>query len=204
MNNLGRFIYRNAVASLIVSLSFGCASRNRITTDREQPVESSVHTDVTPHRNDVIPPPTDPQPKDDSKIIETPITDPVISPDGEQKDTKTDSTSKINEFEVIYFGLDDSTISKLDRDKLSRNFDRMRSQKGAEFIIEGYCDERGDDHYNMALGEKRAQTVRLYLVTLGLSGAKLQIVSFGKENPVDLGHDEASWAKNRRVEIKHR
>ncbi len=204
MNHLARIICRYAVVTLIVPLSFGCVSRNRITSDRDRPVESTVHTDVVPHRTDVIPPSIDPQPKDDPKIVDTPITDPVISPDGEQRDTNTNSTSKINEFEVIYFGLDESTISKSDRDKLSRNFNRMRVLKGAEFIIEGHCDERGDDHYNMALGEMRAQAVRLYLVTLGLSGAKLQVVSFGKEKPVDLGHDEASWAKNRRVEIKQR
>ncbi len=67
--------------------------------------------------------------------------------------------------------------------------------------LEGHCDERGTTEYNLALGEKRSVAVRDYLVNLGVERSRLATVSFGKEKPADLGHNEISWAKNRRVEF---
>ena len=67
--------------------------------------------------------------------------------------------------------------------------------------IEGHCDERGSDEYNLALGEQRAQAAARYLTTLGISGERLSTISFGKEKPADPGHDENAWAKNRRDEF---
>jgi peptidoglycan-associated lipoprotein len=65
--------------------------------------------------------------------------------------------------------------------------------------IEGHCDERGTKAYNLALGEKRANAAKEYLVALGVSGSRIATVSYGKERPFDPGHDEAAWAKNRRA-----
>jgi peptidoglycan-associated lipoprotein len=64
--------------------------------------------------------------------------------------------------------------------------------------IQGNCDERGSDEYNLALGERRAKVAMDYLATLGVPAERLSIISYGKEKPVDPGHDEAAWAKNRR------
>jgi len=68
--------------------------------------------------------------------------------------------------------------------------------------VEGHCDERGTVEYNLALGDQRAKTVADYLTTLGVSQDRLGSVSFGKERPVETGHDEAAWAKNRRAHFK--
>ena len=67
--------------------------------------------------------------------------------------------------------------------------------------IEGHCDERGSDEYNLALGEKRAKAAMAYLSTLGVPPEQLSIISYGKERPLDAGQNEESWAKNRRVEF---
>jgi peptidoglycan-associated lipoprotein len=67
--------------------------------------------------------------------------------------------------------------------------------------IEGNCDERGSDEYNLALGEKRAKSAMKYLETLGVPAERLSVISYGKEKPADPGHDEAAWAKNRRDEF---
>jgi peptidoglycan-associated lipoprotein len=72
---------------------------------------------------------------------------------------------------------------------------------GYKLKIEGYCDERGSAEYNVALGDARAKAAKDYLVNAGVSGAQLDTVSFGKENPVCTEHDEACWQKNRRVHI---
>ncbi len=75
----------------------------------------------------------------------------------------------------------------------------MKKNPGAKLLIEGHCDERGTAEYNMALGERRATAVKNYLVSLGVPKAALSTVSFGKEKPLDPGHDEEAWAKNRRA-----
>lgn len=73
---------------------------------------------------------------------------------------------------------------------------------GQRVVLNGYTDERGTAEYNMALGERRAQAVQRYLVLQGVSPAQLEVVSYGKTNPVCMGHDESCWAQNRRVELK--
>ncbi len=77
--------------------------------------------------------------------------------------------------------------------------------KGASVAVrlEGHADERGSREYNMALGEKRANAVRDFLVTQGVNGSSLEVVSFGEEQPAATGSDEASWSQNRRVEVKY-
>ena len=68
--------------------------------------------------------------------------------------------------------------------------------------IQGHCDERGTNEYNLALGERRAMAAYNYLVTLGVPGDRLSTISYGEEMPVDPGHNEEAWAKNRRDEFK--
>ena len=69
-------------------------------------------------------------------------------------------------------------------------------------VLEGHCDERGSSEYNMALGERRAKAVRDALTVAGIPSSRIRVVSFGEEKPAAEGHDEASWALNRRVEMK--
>ena len=73
---------------------------------------------------------------------------------------------------------------------------------GQRVVLEGHTDERGTREYNLALGERRAKAVQRYLVLQGVSPAQLELVSYGKERPPAIGHDEQSWAQNRRVELK--
>jgi peptidoglycan-associated lipoprotein len=75
----------------------------------------------------------------------------------------------------------------------------MKKHPNAKLQIEGHCDERGTAEYNMALGERRATAVMTYLGSLGVPKAALSTVSFGKEKPLDPGHNEGAWAKNRRA-----
>lgn len=77
----------------------------------------------------------------------------------------------------------------------------MRNNPTVKIQIEGHCDERGSDAYNLALGERRAKAALQYLVTLGIPDKRLSVISYGKEKPADPGHDETSWSKNRRDEF---
>ena len=100
--------------------------------------------------------------------------------------------------QTIYFDFDSYKLSDAARAALVKNEELLKTNTAARLKIEGNCDERGSDEYNLALGEKRAKVAMDYLVTLGLPSQRLSVISYGKEKPVDRGHTESAWAKNRR------
>ena len=104
------------------------------------------------------------------------------------------------QFSPVQFGFDSVEVSGSEMGKVQAVADFMRSSK-SDVIIAGFTDERGTEEYNRGLGERRALSVREKLVGLGLSGGRIQTVSFGEEMPVASGGGEASWAANRRAEI---
>jgi peptidoglycan-associated lipoprotein len=104
---------------------------------------------------------------------------------------------------VVYFDYDSFTLKPEARAVLERNAAHLQANKKFKVQLEGHTDDRGGREYNLALGQKRAETVRRALTLLGVSDAQLEAVSFGKEKPADSGADEAAYAKNRRVEIKY-
>ena len=101
---------------------------------------------------------------------------------------------------TVYFDYDSAQIKDSERSKIESVSSSMKGGSGS-VIVEGNCDERGSTEYNLALGERRALAVRAYLVGLGIDGARVQTKSYGEEKPVDPGHDEAAWSKNRRGEF---
>jgi peptidoglycan-associated lipoprotein len=103
-------------------------------------------------------------------------------------------------FAPIQFGFDSYTVSASEQGKIHSVASAMKSSSES-LIIAGFTDERGTAEYNRGLGERRAQAVRQSLISSGLSGAKIQTVSFGAEMPVDSGSNEGAWAKNRRAEF---
>lgn len=104
---------------------------------------------------------------------------------------------------VIYFDYDSFALKPEARAVLERNAAHLQANKQFKVQLEGHTDERGGREYNLALGQKRAETVRRALTLLGVSDAQLEAVSFGKEKPAAAGADESAFAKNRRVEIKY-
>ena len=103
--------------------------------------------------------------------------------------------------ENIYFNFDSSLLSDEAQKVLNRKADYLRTYLGVNVTIEGHCDERGTDAYNIVLGEQRASSVKNFLVNLGISTDRVNTVSYGKDRPIAKGHDEASWAKNRRAQF---
>ena len=101
---------------------------------------------------------------------------------------------------TVYFDYDSAQINESERSKIESVASSMKGGSG-QVIVEGNCDERGSAEYNLALGERRALAVRAYLVGLGVDGARIQTKSYGEERPVDPGHDEGAWSKNRRGEF---
>jgi peptidoglycan-associated lipoprotein len=102
----------------------------------------------------------------------------------------------------INFAFDQYTLSDQAREILAGNATWMKANPGARVVIEGHCDERGSDEYNLALGERRALAAQNYLVSLGIAAGRLSTVSYGEERPFAPGQGEAAWAQNRRAEFK--
>jgi len=101
----------------------------------------------------------------------------------------------------IHFDYDSYLLRQTDRDILYRNAEYMLKKYKGKVRLEGHCDERGSDEYNLALGENRAKAALNYLLTLGVPAEQLSIVSYGKEKPVNEANTEEAWAENRRVEF---
>jgi peptidoglycan-associated lipoprotein len=98
----------------------------------------------------------------------------------------------------VYFEFDQATLTDAARRTLENHASWLQAHRTLKATLEGHCDERGTVDYNLALGDRRAQAVREYLVSLGVGADRLSAISLGKERPADAGHDEAAWARNRR------
>lgn len=99
----------------------------------------------------------------------------------------------------IFFDLDQYLLPEEAQKILQKNAEWLRSHPNARILIEGHCDERGTVEYNLALGERRAQSAKDYLVNLGISLDRISMISYGKEKPFMAGHSEEAWAQNRRA-----
>jgi peptidoglycan-associated lipoprotein len=104
-------------------------------------------------------------------------------------------------FEAVYFEYDSAQIGASERAKLEAVAEYLRGAPDVSLIAEGHCDERGSNEYNVALGERRAQAARAYLIGLGIASERIRTISYGEEQPVAFGHDEESWRLNRRAQF---
>lgn len=102
----------------------------------------------------------------------------------------------------IHFAFDSYELRVEARQELKKKAEIMDRYPGIDLVIEGHCDERGTDEYNLALGERRARAAYEFLVLLGIDPDRLRILSYGEERPLDPGHNEEAWAKNRRCEFR--
>jgi len=100
--------------------------------------------------------------------------------------------------ETVYFDFDSSAIKSSERSKIEKVASYLKEHSAHAVKIEGHCDERGTEEYNRALGERRALAIREYLVHTGISPDRIETISYGEDRPVDPGHNEEAWRKNRR------
>jgi peptidoglycan-associated lipoprotein len=106
------------------------------------------------------------------------------------------------ETNLVYFEFDSFELKAESRTVLQRKAEVLKAYPALAMTIEGHCDERGTEEYNLALGQRRAQAVADFLALLGIEGGRLKTVSFGEERPAVAESNEAAWAKNRRAEFK--
>jgi len=101
--------------------------------------------------------------------------------------------------DTVHFALDSSDLDSEAQGILTRQLAWLNKNPNVRVTIEGHCDERGTREYNLALGDRRANSAKNYLVNAGVAAARISVISYGKERPIATGSDEASWAQNRRA-----
>jgi peptidoglycan-associated lipoprotein len=122
-----------------------------------------------------------------------------VGSDASAIELNADSDSgKAGAISSVFFGFNSSVLNTSTRETLNANAEFLKANPSVEVQVEGHCDERGGVQYNLALGERRAASVKEYLVAMGVSSSRISTISFGKERPVAFGHDEGAWGQNRR------
>jgi peptidoglycan-associated lipoprotein len=136
-----------------------------------------------------------PPPPQQTQVTPTPAPPPT----GPIPGTQQHFVQAMSGRDVIFFDTDRFNIDAEDQAALQQQANYLRQYPNVRATIEGHCDERGTREYNLALGERRANAAKNYLVSLGVAADRLTTVSYGKERPVALGSNEAAWAQNRRA-----
>ncbi len=185
-HDVGKYILLVTLGAITVS---GCAKQELVKKDETiAPVAAT-----TPVAEPQVKSPATETVVKEQPVKEAPLNGKTANASGGEADVK-------HALERIFFDFDSFQLTPAARDTLVKDA-KLIQAKGVKLRIEGHCDERGSDEYNLALGEKRAKAARQYLVTLGISADNLSVISYGKEKPADRGHTEAAWAKNRRDEF---
>jgi peptidoglycan-associated lipoprotein len=176
MNNVLRLLVMAAMTALLAA---GCAKKPAPEAAAPSPVmERPVVSEI----------PAQPVPGfQDQAVTDMPLAPELASVAGLQR---------------IHFAFDQHTLSDQARETLAGNAAWLKANPGARVVIEGHCDERGSDEYNLALGERRALAAQSYLISLGISANRLSTISYGEERPLAPGRGEEAWAQNRRAEFK--
>lgn len=171
--------------------SGGCVKKELVKSEEPTP-------QVTPAQPTTPTPP--PAPPAKAEMPAQQIAEAPVSAEPAQEPLKPQAAEVT--LERIHFDFDSYVLSQQARDILTRDAEvLLKKMPNAKVSIEGHCDERGSDEYNLALGEKRAKAAESYLVALGVPTGRLTTISYGKEKPLDPGHTEAAWAMNRRAEL---
>jgi len=148
------------------------------------------------------------QPTEDTSGGTTAVSSqPAVTPTVEPEPTTPPqpvgpSTMERNQFlQPIHFDYDSAVIKAEAESILREKADYLKKWESDTVVIQGHCDERGTNEYNMALGDRRAEAAKNYLINLGVDASRISTISYGEEQPVDYGHNEEAWAKNRRDEF---
>ncbi len=129
------------------------------------------------------------------------LTQPTLSEEELFLSKSLDQINQEKPLTMIFFEFDKYDIRPDAKPVLEQDAAWLNKFKTAKVLIEGHADERGTEDYNLALGEKRAKSVMDYLVSMGIAPDRMKVISYGKSQPLDPGHDEAAWQRNRRAQF---
>jgi peptidoglycan-associated lipoprotein len=173
------------VLVLMAFVSFGCAKKETVKPEAEQQQKEQKTEEMKAQP----PSETAPETKKEEGIEKTEVA----------KSEEAEAAGQEGLFTDIHFAFDKYNIQDADRNELKSIASWMGKNTSAKLSVEGHCDERGTNEYNLALGDRRAKAVRDYLVSLGVPSSRIETISYGEEKPLCTEHTEECWAKNRRA-----
>lgn len=178
----------SVVLILLTGIAAGCARR-------EAPVTTSPTPPLAAPPGVSAPAPPGPPSRVEEAlpVPSEPIAEDAIS------NRSLDALNRDSPLKPVFYPLDGADLDAEGRAAVTANAALLRRYTTWVVTVEGHCDERGTSEYNLALGERRAASVKAYLVSLGIGPDRVRTVSYGKEFPFDRGHDEGAWTKNRRA-----
>lgn len=138
---------------------------------------------------------------DDEKKVEEAVTPTPAETPATPPETVSSAPAAAEVTAPVYFAFDDYSLDSTAQTQLNKLNEYLKANTKSTVQVEGHCDERGSVEYNLALGQRRAQSAKNYLVQLGTDAARVPTISYGEERPAVEGNDEAAWAKNRRDEF---
>lgn len=174
-------------------LSAGCANKEAVKSD-EGVAPAAATTAATPEQATAA---AAAQPEVKPAAESVPAA-PQVQPDQSAPQAAPESALSL---ETVYFDFDKAVLKPEALTALEKNFSALKEKGDTKIRIEGNCDERGSDEYNLALGDRRARSAKDFLIKRGIEAERLETVSYGKERPADQGHDEDAWSKNRRADF---
>lgn len=118
---------------------------------------------------------------------------------GSECDSREARSFMADAVDVVYFDFDSSALTDNAKEALDTQVKWLKKHNKVNVVVQGHCDDRGTREYNLALGERRANAVKNYLVSQGIAADRIETISYGKERPAVLGNNEAAWAQNRRA-----
>ena len=184
-----------SLALVLLVLSPACRTKKTVVEPVVKPTETMAAPDIPPP-----PAPADTTVSDPPDFVEPQPTVETFPSDMEELNRYVQGKGYVRD---AFYNYDEATLDDAAQSALSASANWLKSKEGASYslLVEGHCDERGTEQYNLALGDKRANSAKDYLVTLGVDAGRIRTVSYGEERPFEEGHDDSSWAQNRRAHL---
>ena len=168
-------------------LAAGCSSKKAVEDEMstEQPTQEAVVEEQQP-----------------AAVQEQVVDEAAARAAAERAAAQAATSRAMRDLSRIHFDFDQYVLTPAAKDQLRINANLLKAAPGVKVQVEGHCDERGSEEYNLALGERRALATKNYLVSLGVAADRMSVISYGEEMPLDPASNERAWAKNRRAEFK--
>lgn len=179
---LGR---KNTTLTLAIALLFALAVFGGCAKKAVEPGPVDTMTETAPVKETPV------------TVYEPPKEEPMTPTETPTMMTETPTAFNVSDLVDVFFDYDKSDLSAGSRDTLANDAKLLKAASGVNIVVEGHCDERGTNEYNLGLGERRANAVKNYLVSLGISASRIKTISYGEEKPFVMGHSEAAWKQNR-------
>ena len=199
MTTRSRVRLLSTMGALVVSLALlGCPKRPEVMQAGPTPAGPPAAVAPAPTPPPAPPPVAEAPVTRPSPPAETPVARPSPPPEPPVQAAPPAAVPAASPMKDVFFDFDKNALREDQKAALTEGVAWLKANPGVTIIIEGHCDERGTTEYNIGLGERRAMTVKEYLVSAGIAAERIAAISYGKERPFVLGHDESAWKWNRR------